>query len=150
MLRQRKLKQIAVTGLAAAMLAPAGAAARPAGDVPATAAPTHVVGQAIAAGGGSGLGARDREALGRAAGGVQQDLRAPDQVAGSQQPRPVVNTAPRWPLHPGRTGRLQPATSSGADLGTGLLVALGGLAAVAFLGAGYLVLVHTRRPSAAA
>jgi hypothetical protein len=147
MLRQRKLKQVAVIGLAAAMLAPAGATARPAGDVPAT---THIVGQAIAAGGGSGLGARDREALGRAAGGVQQDLRAPDQVAGSQQPRPVVNTAPRWPLHPGRTGRLQPATSSGANLDTGLLVGLGGLAAVAFLGAGYLVLVHTRRPSAAA
>lgn len=150
MLRQRKLKQLVVIGLAAAMIAPAGAAARPLVDVPTTATPTHVVGQAIAAGGGSGLSAQDRRALG---GGVQQaaqDLRAPDRVAGAGRSRPLVNTAPRWPLHPGRGGHVQPATSSGLDVAAGLLLGLGGLALAAFLGAGYLVLVHARSPRARA
>jgi hypothetical protein len=158
MLPKGSFKKFAAIGLAAAAVVPAGAAARPLVDAPTAPVQQQVVGQAIAAGGGSGLSAQDRRAIeGSTASG--QDLRAPDQVAGGlppatqdlRAPDQVTTTSPRGNVL--RTaGHARPATSSdGID--TGVWVGLGALALVGLVGLGFVLAkarTRSERPNAVA
>jgi hypothetical protein len=151
MLPKGSFKKLAAVGLATAAVVPAGAAARPAVDVPAAPAQQQLVGQAVAAGGGSGLSAQDRQAI-EASTASRQDLRAPDQVGGGlapatqdlRAPDQVTTTSPRGNVL--RTvGHARPDTSSdGID--TGVWIGLGALALAGLLGLGF-VLVRARTRS---
>jgi hypothetical protein len=158
MLPKGSIKKLAAIGLAAAAVAPAGAAARPAVDAQTTPAPQQVVGQAVAAGGGSGLNARDIQSI-ESPTAAGQDLRAPDQVGGGlppaaqdlRAPDQVTPTAPRGDVL--RTvGHARPDTSSdGID--TGVWIGLGAFALAGLMGLGFvLVRARTRseRPDAVA
>jgi hypothetical protein len=151
MLPKGSFKKLAAIGLAAAAVAPAGAAARPAVDAQTTPAQQQVAGQAVGAGGGSGLSPRDIQAMESSA-AARQDLRAPDQVGGGlpaavqdlRAPDQVTPTSPRGGVL--RTvGHARPDTSSdGID--TGVWIGLGALAAAGLLGLGF-VLVRARTRS---
>jgi hypothetical protein len=147
----RSLKRAVALGLAACAIAPATA-----GAVPILDGQGDVVGQAIAAGGGPGVTAKQFES---------QNLTAPDQVdrtksgpakanvyvppTNTETPQPT--NAPVWPTGPQPAAtRHAPAnhatpTASPADdggLDTGIWIAIGGGALVA---AGGLGLVGRRR-----
>jgi hypothetical protein len=124
----RTFKKLALAGLAAALVAPAGAVARPAID-----------GQAVAAGGGPGITST-------------QDLRAPDQVAGATKSATSATGMPTWPVDPQSIAQPQAASSStSSDDGTdiGWILGLGGAALVSLAGLAVVLLVRGRQHAAA-
>lgn len=123
----RSLKRAVALGLAACAIAPATA-----GAVPILDGQGDVVGQAIAAGGGPGVTAKQFES---------QNLTAPDQV---DRVQPTTN-APTWPTGPQPAAtrhapvhHATPAASPSDDggLDTGIWIAIGGGALVAAGGLG--------------
>ena len=123
----RSLKRAVALGLAACAIAPATA-----GAVPILDGQGDVVGQAIAAGGGPGVTAKQFES---------QNLTAPDQV---DRVKPTA-TAPTWPTGPQpaatrhapvhhATPTASPSDDGGLD--TGIWIAIGGGALVAAGGLG--------------
>jgi hypothetical protein len=123
----RSLKRAVALGLAACAIAPATA-----GAVPILDGQGDVVGQAIAAGGGPGVTAKQFES---------QNLTAPDQV---DRVQPTSN-APTWPTGPQPAAtrhapvhHATPAASPSDDggLDTGIWIAIGGGALVAAGGLG--------------
>jgi hypothetical protein len=145
-MQPRSLKRTIALGLAACAIAPAAASAAPA-----------IEGQAVGAGGGPGLTAKDVMAA--------QNLTAPDQVDRTSKP----TTSPQWPRVPGGvtavhhaqsnlpgpptwpanpravgvvhpTGSAQPSDDGGVD--TGVWIALG---TAAFAVAGGIGLAGSKR-----
>jgi hypothetical protein len=143
-MQPRSLKRTLALGLAACAIAPATASAVPA-----------IEGQAVGAGGGPGLTAKDVSAA--------QNLTAPDQVDRTSKPA----TSPQWPSVPGGvtkvdstkpnpgpptwpanpravgvhpTGSAQPSDDGGVD--TGVWIALG---TAAFAVAGGIGLAGSKR-----
>lgn len=123
----RSLKRALALGLAACAIAPATA-----GAVPILDGQGDVVGQAIAAGGGPGVTAKQFES---------QNLTAPDQV---DRVQPTTN-APTWPTGPQPAAtrhapvhHATPAASPSDDggLDTGVWIAIGGGALIAAGGLG--------------
>jgi hypothetical protein len=171
MLRQRKFQKFVVIGLASAMIAPAGAAARAADEHISSAAPAAAVQDLRApdqVAPAAQPPAQDMRAPDQVAPAAQpqgktanvlvppvqaaQDLRAPDQVApaatNSKHPTGVAsNAAPTWPVHPQTL--TPPKASSDDGIDTGWFVGLGGLALVAIMGTGSFFLIRARSPKRA-
>jgi hypothetical protein len=125
-MQPRSLKRTLALGLAACAIAPATASAAPA-----------IEGQAVGAGGGPGLTARDVTPA--------QNLTAPDQVdrVASTKSNPGP---PAWPANPRAVGVVQPATatqpSDDGGVDTGVWIALG---TAAFAVAGGIGLAGSKR-----
>jgi hypothetical protein len=120
----RSLISPLAVALATCAIAPAAALAAPMVD-------GHAVGQAVAAGGGPGVTAKQFES---------QNLTAPDQVDRVQQ-TPRLNPAPTWPTGPQPVATRHapvtaaPSTDDGG-LDTGIWIAIGGGALLAAGGLG--------------
>jgi hypothetical protein len=134
---KRTFTKLALAGLAAALIAPAGAAARPA-----------LEGQSVAAGGGPGITTQDLRAPDQVGGGVitTQDLRAPDQVGGGVAAAPQDLRAPDQVSAPAQS---RPAPSSDDGIDSGWLFGLGGAALVSLAGLASALLVRSRRHATA-
>jgi hypothetical protein len=130
----RSLIRWIATGLVACALAPAMASAQP-------------IGQAIAAGGGSGVTAKQFES---------QNLTAPDQVD-RVAPTPALAPAPTWPTGPqplatrhapttNTAPKATPSDDGGLDTGVWIAIAGGSLLALGAVGlAGQRLVVRKRQ-----
>jgi hypothetical protein len=139
----RTFKKLALAGLATALIAPAGAAARPALD-----------GQSVAAGGGPGVSAQDFRAPDQVTGGSTstQDMRATDQVSGATTPATAATGTPTWPVDPQPIAQPQAASSSTTSddgIDVGWIIGLGGAALVSLAGLAVVLLVRGRQHAAA-
>jgi hypothetical protein len=143
----RTFKKLALAGLTAALVAPAGAAARPA-----------LEGQSVAAGGGPGVTPQAvyspdpcgmpcfDVASGTAPTISATDLRAPDQVGGGVTATTQDLRAPDQVSAPAPS---QPASSSDDGIDSAWLFGLGGAALVSLAGLASAFLIRSRRHATA-